>query len=65
MQAEVRAARAHALGTLVAQFAQRGLLPIVLLAAHVHQGLLARQSAFDEDHLAFAVAGHALGFDVE
>ena len=65
VQAEVRAARAHALRRLPVDRRQRGLLPVVLLAVDLGGHPLERQRAFDEHHLAVGPAGHALRVDVE
>src|SRR5438105_2037327 len=63
--AEVAAARHDPLRALMPQRRHRCLFPVVLLAVHLRLNFFAGQRAFDEDHLALGVVGHALPFEVE
>jgi hypothetical protein len=65
VQAEVRAAGAHALGRFAVDGRQAGLFPVVLLAVGVGADQLGGQGAIDEHHLAVGLAGHALGIQVQ
>ena len=65
MQAEVRAARRHALRALAPRGHQVGLLPLLLALDDLDPRLLARQGAVDEHDDAFAVVRDALRVEVD
>ena len=65
VQAEVLATRAHALRAFARDGRDLALLPLVLLACHIHLHTLGGQGAFNEHHLAVGAVRHALGFEVQ
>ena len=65
VQAEVRAAGAHALRGFAVDGGDDARFPIVLLAVHAGADHFKGQGAFDEDDFAVRAAGDALGIDVE
>jgi hypothetical protein len=64
VQTEVRATRSRSQRALTPQRDERALLPLVLSPADLNLDFLTRQGTLDEDDLPFAVAGNALGFQV-
>src|ERR1700750_1513071 len=65
VQAEMRAARRHALRALLADRDEVGLLPLLLALDDLDPRLLARQRAVDEHDHALAVVRDALRVEVD
>ena len=64
MQSEMRTCRTNPQRALAPHRRHHPLLPLVLAPADLYLHFFARQGAFDEHDLAFGIAAHALGVEV-